>query len=161
MAVAPYRPLGARVGRVRPTLSHGGISPAYERNVRRQMNAVLREYRRWAEHVRTQGPEVLREALVPTFYKARDVYTPEDTGDLRDSGYLEAGRSSKGSFVVIGFGRRGFPHYAALVHERTDFFHQPPTRSKFLQAALEEDGPEIQARIEKGYRTASGLGGIL
>lgn len=161
MAVAPYRPLRAQVGRVRSTLSHGGISPAYERNVRRQMNAIIKEYQRWANHVVMQGAEVLREALEPTFLKARDVYTPIRFGDLRDSGYLEAGRSSRGPFAVVGFGRGGFPPYAALVHERTDYFHEPPTRSKFLQAALEEDGPEIQARIEKGYRTASGLGGIL
>ncbi len=161
MGIRAFQSLRGRVGRVRATNSRGNIHPGYERAVQAQMAAILKEYRRWADHVKTQGAEVLREALEPTFFKARDVYTPEDTGDLRDSGFLEAGRSSSGSFVVIGFGFRGFPHYAALVHERTDFFHKPPTRAKFLQVALEEDAGEIQARLAKGYKVASGLGGAV
>jgi len=156
-----FSPIRARVGRVRATTSRGKIHPGYERAIQGQMNAILKEYRRWADHVKGQGAEVLREALMDTFFKARDVYTPIRTGDLRDSGFLEAGKSSSGSFVVIGFGRGGSPHYAALVHERTDFFHKPPTRSKFLQVALEEDANEIQARILKGYKHVAGFGGGL
>lgn len=156
--VVPFR---ARVGRARAVSSRGGISPSYEADVRRQMNAIIKEYARWIEHMKHQGPEVLLEALEPTFKKARDVYTPIMSGDLRASGYLESGRSGSSSFVVIGFGRGGSPSYAALVHERTDFFHKSPTRSKFLQAALEEDNAAIQARIAAGYKVAAGLGGGL
>ena len=156
-----FQPIRGQVGRIRATNARGNIHPGYERAVKAQMDAILKEYRRWVDHVKGQGAEVLREALEPTFFKARDIYTPIDSGDLRDSGFLEAGRSSAGPFVAIGFGRGGSPHYAALVHERTDFFHKPPTRSKFLQVALEEDAAEIQSRIAKGYKHVGGFGGAV
>jgi len=43
------------------------------------------------------------------------------------------------------------------VHEHPEMFHEPPTRYKFLEAALEEDIDNVQARIIGGYKEASGV----
>lgn len=153
MAISRFK---GRVGRVGARTDASGIHLAYERGVQQSLKQVLMELNRFVDHVDDQSVEVLREALEPTFEKSQE-YCPEDTGDLKRSGYLET-RTFRGQAAVeIGYGKGGFPHYAALVHERTDFFHAPPTRAKFLQAALEEDAGNIQARIVSGFKVASGV----
>ena len=155
--VKRFQPVRGRVGRTGAAVSpRGGIHHGYEQAVRRQLDEVLEEYRRWAKHMNEESVEVLREALEPTLVKARDIYCPVKDGDLRDSAYLEARQFRGNSVVEIGFGKGGRPHYAAMQHERLDFYHEPPTRAKFLQVALEEDGPDIEAAIIKGLKTASG-----
>ncbi|MEB3012856.1 hypothetical protein VJI77_07640, partial [Parvimonas sp. D2] len=58
--------------------------------------------------------------------------------------------------AVIGFGRGGNPSYAVYVHEMP-FAHKAPTRSKFLQAALDEDMGEIESKLAASVKYASGV----
>lgn len=95
--------------------------------------------------------EIMLNALQPTKDLA-DYYCPMDTGALRGSGYLEVVSFRGKPRVEIGYGKGGKPEYASFVHEDTTQFHKAPTRSKWLQAAIMEDLPNIQSRLEEGYR---------
>lgn len=146
MPIQRFRPVRASIGGTRD-----GSALA------REMKAIEDNFKSWTLHITNQAGEVLRLALQPTFEKSQ-TYCPKFSGDLRRSGYLEVRRVGllRGWQAEIGYGRGGFPDYAIYVHERPGVFHAPPTRWKFLQAALEEDGAEIQRRIRDGFKTASG-----
>lgn len=111
-------------------------------NVRRQMALIVEDYERLIHYIEDVTPEVIFDALEPTFEKSKE-YCPKDTGDLVKSGYLEIvdGR------VEIGYGRGGNPSYAVTVHENLEWRHKAPTRAKWLQVALDEDEQQIQNRI--------------
>lgn len=96
-------------------------------------------------------PEVMIEALKPTFQLSQ-TYVPYDTGELHESGYLEIVRRGGRRVAEMGYGKGGGASYAAYVHERVDIAHKSPTRSKFLQAALDEDYFNILNRIAAGMR---------
>lgn len=92
-------------------------------------------------------PEEMVHALEPTLELARDTYCPVDTGELRDSGYVES-RSYRGSATAeIGFGHGGRAPYAVMVHENPNMYHAPPTQSKFLERAVYEDSHDIMTRL--------------
>jgi len=95
--------------------------------------------------------DILEEALEPTLELAK-YYCPVDTGALVESGYLDKISGKGYSRVIIGFGKGGEPPYAALVHELVTHHHKPPTRSKFLLAALTEDQADIYARIKAKFK---------
>jgi len=80
-------------------------------------------------------------ALERTRTKAVD-QTPFLTGNLRDSLHVTEPEITPGRIkVIIGAGGPGAP-YAAAVHERTDVYHKPPTKAKYLEDPLKEDLPE-------------------
>ncbi len=114
------------------------------------MRGVLRNYERLIGHMEMATPEILMEAMEPTFDKSQD-YCPEDTGELRESGYLEITQFRKQPRVEIGYGRGGEPEYAVAVHENLEWRHKAPTRAKWLQIAVEEDAQAIQGRIIRQY----------
>lgn len=91
-------------------------------------------------------PEILYEALLPTF-ELSQLYVPVDTGELKESGYLEKQTYDGGARVLMGYGKNGSPDYTILVHERVDMHHKSPTRAKFLLSAIEETAGDIYARI--------------
>jgi hypothetical protein len=103
--------------------------------------------------------DVMLEALQPTFEKARDVYCPEKTGDLRASGYLEKVGFRGQPRVEIGFARGGDPWYGLYVHEMTGYNHEPPTQAKFLQRAVMEDLNVIYQRLGAAYAEQMGFNG--
>lgn len=146
----------ARVGRVRTPTSDTSSRGDFERQVRAQFKDVMKELQRWIEHMEVESAAVLEEALRPTFEKSQ-MYVPEDTGLLKSSGYLETTQTSQGARVEIGYSRNGIAAYGVFVHEIVEYEHEPPTRAKFLQAALEEDNDDIQDRIVEGMRKASGV----
>lgn len=100
--------------------------------------------------------DIMIDALRPTFSKARDIYCPKDSGDLRASGYLEKASFRGKPRVEIGFGRSGKPRYTVYVHEMLNFRHEPPTRAKFLQAAVFEDLNDIYLRLGREYKSFMG-----
>jgi hypothetical protein len=87
-------------------------------------------------------PESMVEALQPTLELSQE-YCPIETGELRASGYVEA----RGRTAEIGYGKDGMAPYAVLVHENPKFYHTPPTQSKFLQRAMDEDYFKILGRL--------------
>lgn len=95
--------------------------------------------------------DIMLEALQPTFEKAI-YYTPVDTGALVNSAYLEKASFRGKPRVEMGFARGGHPHYAVYVHEMLDIPHMPPTRSKFLEAAIKEDLDAIWQRLAALYK---------
>lgn len=145
MALKPFRPVKVSLGGVRP-----GSSAAAD------IKRLTDSFASWTAHMTNQSGEVLREALKPTFQKSQE-WCPILTGALRQSGYLEVRRVGLlgGWQAEIGYGRGNLPHYTVMVHEMPTF-HRPPTRWKWLQEAIQQDGAEIQARIRNGYKTVSG-----
>lgn len=141
----PFKPIRPSLGPVR-----NGSEAA------RAMKQLTDQFSRWTVHMTEQSGQVLLEALRPTFEKSKE-YCPYKTGALRNSGYLEIRRVGllRGWQAEIGYGRGGLPHYTIIVHEMPTY-HKPPTRYKWLQAALQEDGDEIQRRITEGLKSASG-----
>jgi hypothetical protein len=101
------------------------------------------------------SPEIMIEAMQPTF-ELSQAYCPVDTGAMKASGYLEVTNTGKEPRVELGYARGGVPFYTALQHETTDFYHEPPTRAKWLQAAVMEDLSNIGARLATGYNRFMG-----
>lgn len=149
------RLLRSRVGAARISSSMEPSEASYTRNIRAQMEAIERALSSVIAQVDEDTPEILLTALRPTFNKSQE-YVPVKTGELKNSGYLEVNKVSSGAVVEIGYGKKGIPNYAVYVHEFTSFYHKPPTRAKFLQAAIEEDMDAIQDRIVTAYRSMVG-----
>lgn len=120
------------------------------------MANVIRNYQKIVDNLEGVTPEVLYEALEPTFEKSK-VYCPKDTGKLVASGYLENTSFRGNPRVEIGYGKNGEPDYAAAVHENLEWKHKAPTRAKWLQAALGEDRIALQARITAGLKRYGGF----
>lgn len=123
--------------------------------LRKQLNILQQNFRDLAKHMNVETPEVLMDALRPTFEKSQRI-VPVDTGDLKESGYLEYVASKGGVQVEMGYAYRGNPHYAVYVHE-TPMNHKSPTQWKFLQQPLEEDARNIEQAITKSLATAAGV----
>jgi hypothetical protein len=142
--------------RTKAVRANGGSSLKYARAAESSMAKIRKEYERWVKHIQDQNVDVLTESLQPTLELAK-VYTPYEFGDLRNSGYVETRRQGTRATSEIGFGKAGHPSYATYVHERVDIKHEAPTRSKFLEAALNEDAGALKLRILAKLREASGV----
>lgn len=100
--------------------------------------------------------EIMLQALEPTFEKAL-TWCPVDTGDMRNSGYLEKVGTKGKPKVEIGFAKYGYPDYTVYVHENLAMPHAEPTRAKWLEAAVMEDLDLIDERLQKGYKAFMGF----
>ena len=80
-------------------------------------------------------PEAIRFGLQPIFEESQRL-VPVDTSRLKSSGFIETRQRVGGVSAEIGYGRFGIPHYAGFVHEMIDIPHAPPTRAKYLEAAV-------------------------
>jgi hypothetical protein len=110
-------------------------------------------------------PDALMYACLPVFEKSQ-TYCPVKSGRLKRSGYImkvaASGRAQ--AKVEIGYARGGSPHYGVYVHENLMARHSDPTRSKFLQAAVEEERGHIVERVAEYLRnqmsgSGAGVGG--
>lgn len=147
----PGASFNAVIGRKRLAKSIDASTQTDTRSARVGMAQIIRNYRKFVQNVEEAMPEILYEALGPTFEKSQE-YCPVDTGALVESGYLEITEFRKRSRVEIGYGLGGSPEYTAKVHENMEYKHEAPTRAKWLQIALEEDAEEIQMRIINAMR---------
>lgn len=129
--------------------------PDYVESIRTQFKHLQLLLANAFKQVEDATPEILLDVLQPTFAKSQ-VYCPKLTHKLVNSGYLVITKFRGSPRVEMGYGRGGDPFYAAYVHERVDIPHRPPTRSKFLQAAMQEDIRYIRVRLEKRYRQLFG-----
>lgn len=132
----------------------GNSSQALQRQFANNMKEILGSLQEFIDEVRDICPEVLVDALEPTLGKAIE-YCPEDTGTLRASAFLESEMLANRATAIIGFGDKGQPDYAIYVHEMP-YKHAEPTRSKFLQSALDEDYYQIIGAIPKLIRERMG-----
>lgn len=139
-----------------------GVGTAYssQRNfaeqIRQQMKVITDNYSDMVNNVVENAPEILLEALEPTFAMSQEM-VPEKTGKLKNSGYLLITSSGQNAAVEMGYAKNGEPDYAVVVHEDLDVHHAPPTGAKFLQYPLTVDEGNIQARILLGFAEATGL----
>lgn len=132
--------------------SDGSSAAALNRQFNQTLGEVMGNLNDFVRHMEGVSPDILADALEPTFGKAID-YCPKETHALVNSAFLETERFRGGARAIIGFGRGGNPTYAIYVHEMP-YNHEAPTRSKFLEAAVDEDLDDIQRRIPaivRGY----------
>lgn len=100
-------------------------------------------------------PEIILEALEPTFEKSK-YYVPKKTEALLRSAFMRVEGTPAGVKVVMGYAAEGDPYYAIYVHEQVGYFHPLPTRAKFLTRAFDEDMEQIRERLVAGYRRLTG-----
>lgn len=139
----------------------GGVnfgSNAFYRKVATQdarlnMANIIKEYTNLLNKFKVASPAACEAALKPIFKRAQFL-VPEDTGALWESGQLTSGVNAKGkAFADITFGNEE-AWYAALVHEFVWLHHEAPTRSKYLQAAMEEGLGAVMDTLKAEYGKA-------
>ena len=128
----------------------------YVTQVKAQCKALQDDLEYILEQVGDVTPEITLEALRPTFNKSQE-RVPQRSGDLKRSGFLEITGFRGQPRVEMGYAKGGIPRYAVLVHEQVEVPHKSPTRSKFLQSAVEEDYGQIIDRVTSGYQRFMGL----
>lgn len=87
--------------------------------------------------------------------RAKDVYVPVLSGDLKGTGTQEVfpGRFPS---THIGFGGSEAP-YAALQHENMVFKHRSPQQAKYLEKAVADFEPVVAARVAVAVRSETEL----
>lgn len=125
--------------------------PNYVQNMLAQSKSLTDNILAVINQFKDATPDIIYEALEPTLELSL-VYCPIDTGALRASAYLEITEFRGKPRVELGYARGSDPEYAVAVHENLEWRHEPPTRSKFLQAAVDEDIGNIEARLIAAYQ---------
>jgi hypothetical protein len=117
------------------------------------MKNVIARYEKLIRSMKSATPDILYNAMIPVFEKSQE-YVPKDTGALEASGVLEV---STGEFpaATITYGDKD-TWYAALVHEFVWLNHEPPTRAKYLQNAMEEEIDSFLVSMAVDYATLLG-----
>jgi hypothetical protein len=133
---------------------HNASAQTLQAQFRQQIGGLLDALGEYIDDFDDMIPEAIVEVLEPTLGKAIE-YCPKLTGDLVDSAYLEVDSVRRKHAVAIGFGKGGQPDYAIYVHEMP-YKHEEPTRSKFLQTALDEDYFKILSDMPRVLREVAG-----
>ena len=129
----------------------------FTESARASMAGIIQRFQEVINNIKGATIESLEEAMTPTFDKAQ-LYCPKKTGALVESGEMILGTNADDSaYCRIASGGGGTIPYAAIVHERTDLHHEPPTRSKYLQSAVEEDLGNIKSRFVRDMRIRIGF----
>lgn len=149
------RKLKVRLGIERLRVPQFASEPTFLADVKKMVQSVESDLEYILEQFADVTPDITYEALEPTFKKSQE-YCPVQSGDLKDSGYLEIVSKGDRPYVEMGYGKGGKPRYAPVVHEMTTMYHEPPTRSKWLEAAVNEDMGAIIDRVHDGYRRFMG-----
>lgn len=154
MSVA--RKLNVRLGLERVKKPLYASEPDFVSQMNAQVKALTNDLDYIFQQFEDVTPEVTKDAMEPTFEKSK-VYCPKDTHALVDSGYLEIVAFRGRPRVEIGYAKGGVPRYAVYVHEMTELSHEAPTRSKWLEAAINEDMFSIIDRVASGYKRFMGV----
>lgn len=144
------------LGRQNIRASENSSSAELGRALNSSLQAITSEVAGFVAHMKDVTPDILVEALEPTFGKALEYCPVGETGRLRASGYLEVERYRDLPVAVMGFGRGGNPEYTVYVHE-IPATHAPPTQAKWLQNALDEDFFSIVSSLPQLVSEAAGL----
>lgn len=136
--------------------SDEGAENALNQQFQSSLKEIVDNLWDFVQHMENVSADMLVEALEPTFGKAIE-YCPKDTHELVNSAYLEAESFRGGARAEMGFGKGGNPFYAIYVHEMP-YNHAYPTRSKFLEAALDEDYFAIINSLPRIVNEYAGVG---
>ncbi len=121
-------------------------------SARAGMKDVIKRYESFIRQFKGITPEILEEALQPAFDKSQE-YVPKDSGALADSGKVTTSLDPLRAEITYG---DSTAWYAAIVHEYVWQTHEPPTRAKYLQAAMEEEMDNMMVTIGLSYQRAMG-----
>lgn len=125
-------------------------------DTRRALKRVVDTINDIIDSVEGSTADAIEYATLPILQRANK-YVPKDTRALANSQYQET-RTFRGRVVTeLGYALGGKPDYAVWVHEIASYEHEPPTRYKFLQAAITEKLPEVRPRLIKYLQESSGL----
>jgi hypothetical protein len=158
MATKPRIVIKPSFGRLPGRVSEG--SKAFYKKqaigtARASMQNVTRQYEKFVRHLQGVTPDIVRNALEPVFDKSQ-VYVPVDKGYLKESGQLNVETEGGQVIGTITYGdARAW--YAALVHEYVWLNHEPPTRAKYLQSAMEEELDQFMVSVTLDYSLAMGM----
>lgn len=131
------------IGHERLPRGAGATQKAFTQSTRRSLKSVVDNFRSAINQLEDNSVANVHRAIMPTFGLSQ-VYCPIKTGKLLDSGKVEVHYAKKHRIrAKISYGGNGSVPYAAIVHEDVTKYHEPPTRSKFLQAAIEETYKEV------------------
>lgn len=142
------------VGKQNTRQADTSLSASMSRALDASLADIIDNIHEFIAHMEGVSPDILVEVLEPTFGKSIE-YCPKKTGALVDSAYLEPESYRGGARVEMGYGRGGNPDYAILVHE-LPYAHENPTRSKFLESALDEDYFSIISSLPRIVREYAG-----
>ncbi len=145
-----YRSLHRDVAPDMPSL------PGYTRAIRNRMAKIEKAITTELNRVEGLTPAAVEYALEPA-YALSQAYVPEDTGALKESGFIQTERKAHGAVGVVGYGQAGKPIYAVFVHERTDQQHKPPERAKFLEEAVNKTRHKIVPRAAEFLKNNTGV----
>lgn len=150
------RKLELRSGLTKVSKPIWASEPDFVTQMNAQLKALIEDLGYIFDQFEDVTPDITVEAMRPTFEKSQR-YTPKDTMALVNSGYLEVVTKRGSPLVEMGYAKGGVPRYAPYVHEMTELKHDAPTRSKFLEAAINEDMFDIIDRVADGYSRFAGM----
>ena len=82
-------------------------------------------------------------------FEQSQLQVPVDTGALRSSGYVTQPYIFGNQVAIsIVYGQAAAP-YALWVHEILEYYHEPPTKSKFLEDPLTDSLEEFRAGFRR------------
>lgn len=100
------------------------------------------------QHSHSQDVEKDLNNAAAVINKKALYYCPIEYGPLRKSVKIEIKSRGFGMTIDISFGGPDAP-YALYVHEDLTKYHAPPTTAKFLEMAVKESKPEIEAIMKR------------
>ena len=149
--MARAKTVGAGFGRLPGNVKQGSHA-SYRRNAmlegRAGMEEIINQYSKFIKGLEDITPEVLESAMQPIFDKSQE-YVPKATLALMKSGRLTVTKGPNPR-AEITYGD-AIAWYAALVHEQVWLNHAPPTRAKYLQAAMEEEFDSLLVSLTVDY----------
>lgn len=154
-AAARFKPIAASIGSRRLSKNDRSAEAVAIRNIRKGMNEVIEQYRKWIAHMDSVQPEILEQAFERVLFDSL-IMVPRDTGNLADSAYLEVGKAGTRTNLEIGYDKGSRLGYAAVVHENLEWQHEPPTRAKYLEIALLQNASHVWETIKRLEKEASG-----
>lgn len=146
--------VSANFGKRLPGKTRHGSQAFYRKHAtiegRQGMAEILKRYSAFIRQLEGATPEILENAMMPAFNKSQE-YVPKDTLALAQSGRLTVENGPRPTAFITYGDEKAW--YAALVHEYTWLNHEPPTRAKYLQAALEEELDSFLTSLAVDYAT--------
>jgi len=149
-------PLRLSVGRQRAGSRILPHEVQYVTAIQKEMSDIRNNLLKLVGYIGNISPEALVEALEPVFEESQKL-VPVDTGRLKRSGFLKAVKTATGASAALGYGFRGSPSYAGLVHEATWIPHRGITQAKFLSDPINRQSRQIIIRYADIIKRQTGI----
>ncbi len=143
------------IGRQNKTKALSPRDAGYVADMRRQAKGIRDTLVKALAAIENVTPQAMIYGAQPMFDESQ-ILVPMDTGALRASGFLRVADGNK-QRVELGYAKGGLPPYGALVHERMDTFHAPPTQAKFLEEGVKRHTGQFLNRVAKFMKDTTGL----